>query len=92
MAKSDKPVYAPGELDRVRNKLGVKDQQEAKRMAALLGGEVGVEREKEEAAAKARHAPLKKAGSGGGPGSGVDTGGGSGRRRPGRHVELAPEE
>ncbi|MDR3248687.1 MAG: hypothetical protein LBT39_07860, partial [Treponema sp.] len=103
MAKSDKPVYAPGELDRVRNKLGVKDQQEAKRMAALLGGEVGVEREKEEAAAKVRRPPLKKAGggsssgsggSGSGSGGGADTAGAgaSGRRRPGRHVELPAEE
>jgi len=93
MAKNDKPVYAPGELDRVRNKLGVKDQGEAKRIAALLGGEVGVEREKEEA--KVRRPPIKKAGGsvdGGGSGGGSAAGGGSGSRRPGRHVELAPEE
>jgi hypothetical protein len=44
MAKDEKAIYAPGELDRVRKKLGVNDDQEAKRMAKLLGGEVGVER------------------------------------------------
>ncbi|MDR3248580.1 MAG: hypothetical protein LBT39_07325, partial [Treponema sp.] len=92
MAKSEKAVYAPGELDRIRNKLGVNDHNEAKRMAALLGGEVGVERE-EEAAAKARRAPLKKDAAGpvssGGGGGG---GGGGSKRRPGRHVELAAEE
>ncbi|MDR2537722.1 MAG: hypothetical protein LBC46_05400 [Treponema sp.] len=43
MAK-EKAVYEPGELDRVRNKLGVIDENEAKRMAEVLGGDVGVER------------------------------------------------
>ncbi|MDR1325561.1 MAG: hypothetical protein LBK00_05945 [Treponema sp.] len=43
MAK-EKTVYEPGELDRVRNKLGVIDKDEAKRMAEMLGGDVGVER------------------------------------------------
>jgi hypothetical protein len=43
MAKQ-KAVYEPGELDRVREKLGVLDPAEAKRMAGLLGGEVGVEK------------------------------------------------
>ena len=38
MAKNDKAIYAPGELGRVRDKLGVKDDAEAKRMAQLLGG------------------------------------------------------
>lgn len=43
---ADKPntIYAPGELGRVREKLGVKDEAEAKRMAKLLGGNVGTER------------------------------------------------
>ena len=44
MAKNNNEVYAPGELSRVRDKLGVKDDAEAKRMASLLGGEVGTER------------------------------------------------
>jgi hypothetical protein len=43
MAKQ-KAVYEPGELDRVREKLGVLDPAEAKRMAGLLGGEVGIEK------------------------------------------------
>ena len=41
MAKKENAVYAPGELSRVRDKLGVTDHNEAKRMAQLLGGEVG---------------------------------------------------
>jgi hypothetical protein len=44
MAKKDKEVYAPGELDRVRQHLGSVDVDEAKRVADLLGGEVGYER------------------------------------------------
>ncbi|MDR1596392.1 MAG: hypothetical protein LBR99_01680 [Treponema sp.] len=43
MAKN-KAVYEPGELERVRNKLGSLDPAEAKRMAQILGGEVGVEK------------------------------------------------
>jgi len=44
MAKNNNAIYAPGELSNLRNKLGVTDQDEAKRMAQVLGGEVGVER------------------------------------------------
>ncbi|MDR1949756.1 MAG: hypothetical protein LBQ38_10210 [Spirochaetaceae bacterium] len=44
MANKEKAVYAPGELSKVRDKLGTIDQEEAKRMAQILGGEVGVER------------------------------------------------
>jgi hypothetical protein len=44
MAKKEKAIYAPGELSRVRKKLGELDIDEAKRMARILGGEVGVER------------------------------------------------
>jgi hypothetical protein len=44
MAKNDKAIYAPGELSNLREKLGVKDHVEAKRMAQVLGGEVGTER------------------------------------------------
>jgi hypothetical protein len=43
MAKKNE-IYAPGELDRVRQKLGDLDAAEAKRMAGILGGEVGTER------------------------------------------------
>jgi len=46
--KKDNAIYAPGELSRVRDKLGVKDDSEAKRMAQLLGGEVGTERDSED--------------------------------------------
>jgi len=41
-------VYAPGELDRVRNKLGPLEADEAKEIAKKLGGEVGYERTEEE--------------------------------------------
>ncbi|MDR1143416.1 MAG: hypothetical protein LBK77_04240 [Spirochaetaceae bacterium] len=51
MAKQ-KAVYAPGELDKVRNRLGNIDQNEAKRMTRILGGEVGYERTREQEAVK----------------------------------------
>jgi hypothetical protein len=44
MAKEPKAIYAPGELDKVRQNLGDIDKDEAKKMAARLGGEVGWER------------------------------------------------
>lgn len=47
MNKKNKGIYEPGELNRVREKLGVKDDGEAMRMAEILGGEVGTEREME---------------------------------------------
>ena len=43
MAKKDNAIYKPGELSNLRNKLGVTDQAEAKRLAQVLGGEVGTE-------------------------------------------------
>ncbi|MCL2440381.1 MAG: hypothetical protein FWD14_01445 [Treponema sp.] len=43
-AHSKNAVYEPGELSRVRGKLGVTDEAEAKRMMQVLGGEVGSER------------------------------------------------
>lgn len=46
MAK-EKAVYAPGELGKVRQRLGNIDDVEAKRVAQLLGGEVGAERGEE---------------------------------------------
>ena len=55
MAKENKAVYSPGELSRVRNKLGDLDETEAKRMADVLGGQVGYERTEEQE--KARHKP-----------------------------------
>jgi hypothetical protein len=46
MANDKKPnaIYEPGELSRVREKLGKFDPTEAKRMAQILGGEVGTEK------------------------------------------------
>ncbi len=44
MSRQPKAIYEPGELDRVRQKLGPLDAKEAKQMAELLGGEVGIER------------------------------------------------
>jgi hypothetical protein len=44
---AEKAIYEHGELDTVRSRLGVKDEEEAKRMAKLLGGEVGVEKAKQ---------------------------------------------
>jgi hypothetical protein len=82
MAKKEKAIYAPGELDRVRNKLGVTDAREAMRMAKLLGGEVGVERGEE---AVEKNGLTKKADSAGANGSG-------GRRQPKHRIELALAE
>jgi len=46
MAMDKKPsaIYEPGELNRIRKKLGDMDIFEARRMAQILGGEVGVEK------------------------------------------------
>jgi hypothetical protein len=52
MAKKENAIYAPGELSGLRNKLGVTDESEAKRMAQVLGGEVGTERDLEPEAKK----------------------------------------
>jgi hypothetical protein len=45
-----KPVYAHGELEKVRQRLGDIEPQEAVRIAKLLGGEVGAEQEETPAA------------------------------------------
>jgi len=75
MAK--KAVYAPGELDRVRDKLGDLDADEARELAKKLGGEVGYERteEEEESRQHNRRARSGKAGIG----------------QPGRRVEILQE-
>ncbi|MDR2403459.1 MAG: hypothetical protein LBD78_05470 [Spirochaetaceae bacterium] len=44
MANKEKAIYAPGELTRVRENLGNIDNDEVKRIAQILGGEVGIER------------------------------------------------
>jgi len=57
MSKKDKAIYAPGELSRVREKLGVFDQKEAEELVRKLGGQVGYERE--ESSEQSRQ-PLKR--------------------------------
>ncbi|MCX7949389.1 MAG: hypothetical protein N2509_04680 [Treponemataceae bacterium] len=44
MAKRPPAIYEPGELDRIRQKLGPLDPEEARQLAQKLGGEVGVEK------------------------------------------------
>jgi len=44
MDKKPSAVYEPGELERVRGRLGHVDEDEARRIAQRLGGEVGTEK------------------------------------------------
>ena len=83
MAKKDKAVYAPGELSRVREKLGVVDQEEAKRMVNVLGGTVGYERtdEQEQNKTRVRHERVD-----------VKIGNQGIGRGPKHRVELPPED
>jgi hypothetical protein len=83
MAKKEKAVYAPGELDRVRGNLGSIDQSEAKRMVQVLGGEVGVERN-DSAQSPSRSARNRN--------EKVDLVVGPSRNYPKRRVELASDE
>jgi hypothetical protein len=79
--KNNNAIYAPGELDRVRGKLGKIDHVEAKRVANILGGEVGTERTLEPEAIrgkKTRHETVEVI---------VNGRGRSGK--PGRRVDLA---
>ncbi|MDR2259076.1 MAG: hypothetical protein LBE14_08020, partial [Treponema sp.] len=88
MAKKQKAVYAPGELDRVRGKLGELDAEEAKRMARILGGEVGYERTREEDErrnARPGHRTRRETVE-------LVVGGRPGRTLPKRRVELAGME
>ncbi|MCL2765578.1 MAG: hypothetical protein FWD40_09920 [Treponema sp.] len=57
-ASSKNAIYAPGELGRVRDKLGVTSDAEAKRMAQLLGGEVGTEKAADTDSAKNKKNPV----------------------------------
>jgi len=43
--RSPQPMFNPGELDRTRRNLGNLSREESKRMAVLLGGEVGIEKD-----------------------------------------------
>jgi len=76
MAKKGNAIYAPGELGRVRDKLGVKDRDEAKRMAELLGGEVGTERNVESEQAKGKKNSKRENTS-------------AGSDRPSRRIDIA---
>jgi len=86
MAKKEKAVYAPGELSRVREKLGVLDKEEAKQLAQKLGGDVGYERTsdqekaRQESLHRVRHERVD-----------VKIGDRPGRDRPRHRVELASE-
>ena len=44
MAKKTNAVYEPGELDKVRDRLGPVDESEARMIAQKLGGEIGTEK------------------------------------------------
>ncbi len=44
MSKRPKELFEPGELDKTRRNLGTISPQEAKKMAEILGGEIGIER------------------------------------------------
>ncbi len=60
MAKT-RAVYEPGELDRVRKNIGDLDPEEARRLAGLLGGEVGVEKDPLEVAEEKRRQKIAQA-------------------------------
>lgn len=87
MEKKERAIYEPGELDRVREKLGSIDPAEAKRMAQLLGGEVGVEKNE---APQTPARPLKNRNER--VELVVGSRGGSSRAYPKRRVELASDE
>ena len=82
MAKKPSAIYEPGELDRVRGKLGNIDEAEAKRMAQILGGEVGMEK------GAAGQKPQKSAGHIKRETVELAIPGRGRKRRPGRAVEL----
>ncbi len=89
MSVAQKPpaVYEPGELDRVRRKLGDIDSEEAKRIASKLGGEVGVERGMPTATNSTRHPKTRQ------ETVTVSVGGrGPSNSRPTRRVEMAPAD
>ncbi|MDR2313129.1 MAG: hypothetical protein LBE02_01180 [Spirochaetaceae bacterium] len=72
-----KAVYAPGELNNVRKRLGDLDLDEAKRMSQILGGEIGYERTSEQEASRkkrVRHETVE-----------INIG----NRRPRRRIETA---
>jgi hypothetical protein len=77
MAK-EKAVYAPGELDNIKKRLGPVDDKDARRMQKVLGGEVGRERSSYE------DDKIKKA---------ADAANAAGEEKKVKHlVELPPDE
>jgi len=58
MAKKPKAIYEPGELERVRQRLGDLDPEEARQIAQKLGGEVGIEKLPEPP--KVKHTPQNR--------------------------------
>ena len=85
--ENKKGIYAPGELYRVREKLGVTDALEAKKMADVLGGEVGTEREPELDLSKVKK-PFRR-GEGGKPSKDSKE---CKSKKGGRRVDVLPEE
>jgi hypothetical protein len=76
-----KIIYAPGELAKIRDRLGNLDKEEAKRMSQVLGGEIGYERsEEQEPAIKGRRVRNETVE--------VNIGG----KRPQRHIDITADE
>jgi hypothetical protein len=73
-----KKIYAPGELDNVKKRLGNISEKEAKRMQMVLGGEVGYERSAEAGGTGRRGRPAPGGAAGQTP------------AKPKRLVETAP--
>ncbi|MCL2478550.1 MAG: hypothetical protein FWF22_03550 [Treponema sp.] len=84
MSKKSKAVYAPGELSKVREKLGDIDNYEAQRMAGVLGGEVGYERTEDQEKARSKPKTRRERVD-------VKIGNQSAGRSQFHKVELAPE-
>ena len=85
MAKSEKTTYAPGELSRVREKLGVIDRDEANELAKKLGGEVGFERSDDDERGRSKQGSVRH------EKVNVKIGDRPTRGIPGKRIELAPE-
>ena len=80
MAKKPNAIYEPGELGRVREKLGEIDASEARRVARILGGEVGLEKSSvEQPQGRGRHGsdPVLP---------------GRSKKRPGRAIDVADDD
>jgi len=85
MAKKPPTVYEPGELDRLRKKLGDLDPHEAKKLAEKLGGEVGIERATPEPPKRQHRQPHQETVD-------VTVGGRPGGFHPPKHrIEILPE-